>query len=93
MQELELLVTLIREQSGTFSVANRDGEWLVGCEFGQEAEDSPMAAGALYGAGDTFEEAAASAVAPLARQALDFLDGALADDPEWQAARRDEGGQ
>lgn len=63
MEELERLVTLIRDQGGTFTVANRDGEWLIGCEFGREAEDSPMAGGALYGIGRTFEEAAASAVA------------------------------
>lgn len=31
--------------------------WLIGYEFGREDEDSPMAGGAAYGTGETFDEA------------------------------------
>lgn len=31
--------------------------WIASCEFGREAEDSPMVAGANYGTGNTSAEA------------------------------------
>jgi hypothetical protein len=34
-----------------YTIAWRDDEWIVGLEWGQEAEDSPMAGAAAYGVG------------------------------------------
>jgi hypothetical protein len=34
-----------------------DGGWMVGSEWGREAEDSPMVAAAAYGTGHTLTEA------------------------------------
>lgn len=44
-EELDANVSLSRSGYGV-------GEWAIGIVFGEEAEDSPMAGGASYGAGD-----------------------------------------
>lgn len=51
-----ILLRLVRHVEkaggGVFGVAlKEDGEWVVSAEFGKEAPDSPMAAGAAYGVG------------------------------------------
>lgn len=38
------------------------GDWSVAVQFGREAEDSPMAGGALYGYGATAEAAVQEAL-------------------------------
>lgn len=38
-------------------VCKEGGEWVVSAEFGKEAPDSPMAAGAAYGLGNTLRRA------------------------------------
>lgn len=54
-------------QGGALGITHRDieGEWLVGYEFGQEAEDSPMAGGAAYATAGTLTEAVAAIVGQL----------------------------
>lgn len=58
--KLETITTrLEHEGGGHLGVAYIDhrAEWLVAVEWGQEAEDSPMAGAASYGTGDTLEQA------------------------------------
>lgn len=42
--------------------SKRSGEWTCGLEWGQEAEDSPMAGAAAYGVGATIHEAITAAL-------------------------------
>lgn len=55
-QLLGMLKTL-ENQEGVLAINHRNGEWTVLMEFGREAEDSPMAGGALYGVGPSLREA------------------------------------
>lgn len=52
-------VRTVTEQGGRVVLAyNPDfGEWVAGAEFGQEAPDSDMVAGAAYGVGQTAQQA------------------------------------
>lgn len=66
----QVLENLLRE-GGRVVIARYDlregrGEWGVACEWGQEAPDSPMAAAAAYGIGDTAQEAVDAMVTDMA---------------------------
>jgi hypothetical protein len=69
----EKLVRLIKnlvDQNGGQLVIAYDPEleptpWVVGSTFGREAEDSPMAGGAIYGAGAMLRDALDEALADL----------------------------
>ena len=60
-----LLEALVKFDGGDLTIAyspdDETSPWLVGSTFGQEAEDSPMAGGAVYGAavelGDALDQA------------------------------------
>lgn len=56
----ELLEYVERQGGGNVGVVLRKGAWMVGVEFGQEAPDSPMAAGAAYCKAPTLDEAIAN---------------------------------
>lgn len=59
---LTKIIETIGSDTGMLSICHdpdSDSDfWLVGLEFGREAEDSPMAGGAAYGTGKTLAEAA-----------------------------------
>jgi hypothetical protein len=61
MPNLHLILTHMKKQGvGQLVITLNDrGDWVIGYEFGKEAEDSPMAAGAAYG------------ISPALNQALD----------------------
>jgi hypothetical protein len=49
---------VLEPQGGIFGIARkRDGGWLVSSEYGEEAEDSPMAGAAIYGHDDDLDTA------------------------------------
>lgn len=53
----KLLATLVKSGGGSFGISFDPGkvgtEWSVMAMFGREAEDSPMAGGALHGIGES----------------------------------------
>lgn len=56
--EIEGIVKTIGEEGGRFTIVyDTERGWIAAMEWGREAPDSPMAAAAAYGAGDTAEEA------------------------------------
>lgn len=62
-QMVEIILRNLMEQGGRLVITvdhDRGDPVVVGCEFGQEAEDSPMAGGASYGIGETPEQALAT---------------------------------
>lgn len=62
----QVLLDTLGEQGGSLAINGEDdGEWIVAIEFGREADDSPMAGGAAYGAGSTMAEALDSAAKEL----------------------------
>lgn len=58
---------VLEKEGGRLAIAydHHRAEWVVGLEFGQEADDSDMAGGAAYGTGDTYSEAMAQAAGDL----------------------------
>lgn len=49
--------TIDASGQGSLMVGKKeDGNWVVAAEYGREAEDSPMAGAAVYGAGETARE-------------------------------------
>jgi len=53
----EIVMTLGRE-GGRFAIAyDAEDGWVAALEWGREASDSPLAAAAAYGVGDTAEQA------------------------------------
>lgn len=48
-----------------FNPEDSETPWIIGSEFGREAEDSPMAGGATYGAAMELSEALDQALADL----------------------------
>lgn len=60
------VLSTLDEQGGRFALARSDERgWVAGLEFGREAPDSPMAAGAAYGTGDSALEAISRLAADL----------------------------
>lgn len=51
------MIDVVAAQDGQLVLAKNEGEWVVGCFFGVEAPDSPMAAGAAHGLADTLDAA------------------------------------
>lgn len=51
----QLIANLVDQGGGQFTIAHDPDDettpWLIGSTFGREAEDSPMAGGAIYGVG------------------------------------------
>lgn len=49
----------LADEEGHLHIGKRTGtnEWVVGMEWGKEAEDSPMAGAAAYGMGETLVDA------------------------------------
>jgi hypothetical protein len=51
-------IEVIEEEGGRVLISkNDDGTWVVGMEWGKEAEDSPMAGAAAYGLDDSLDAA------------------------------------
>lgn len=45
----KFIVEVVGPQGGVFAIARNERGWFVSSEFGREAPDSPMVAGAIYG--------------------------------------------
>lgn len=60
--DIAVIASKLAEQEGAFVLSCYDGKWTVAIEWGKEAKDSPMAAAAAYGTGDTAQFAVLSAL-------------------------------
>lgn len=49
---IEHLLSVVEKNEGALAVSFTKDTWSVACEFGREAEDSPMVGGAAYGMSD-----------------------------------------
>lgn len=57
-EQITKLTRLMREEGGSLGLSYTiGGYWVAGFEWGQEAPNSPMAAAASYGMGDSAEVA------------------------------------
>jgi hypothetical protein len=58
MEELmDRMQKFLRREGGRLMIATSGDNWLVGVEFGQEADDSDMAGGAAYASESSITDA------------------------------------